>query len=426
MAKAHGFGDYHDHHHLNTTMRWPEWIAPARRQGHQCVYTLRISLDFDESHLIQRHRTVAVQGANEKCVSGEKKRRVNVAESCRWYVRDCWIFNVKWDSPTPALKLIIHYHFSLNQSVSALETNEDETPKGGFNGDFHMEFCDNKQQLFQAYFREFQIEEMSNPWKAFTDGWHAEITAKKLGINSSYITGDYRWVCVGLEQCRRVIELNWLIILFLYLSTTCSYVLVRVSRFREKAKLLKPIRPNQLIEPDVLEKMRNVTVGDTTSALQFMQKYGTHYINSYTTGNSLYQVSCCCDVFNWDKSDNRPSVFFVYCFSTAQSGFRLQQTQLFAYKGETEVAWSAFIVAQWFVQFLCALVRWTSGHGALLQWQFNGRTMGDTKAQVELLSLHLQQLAENPRIGNAAEVGRWASAQWGNPAAWVEVTWGGI
>lgn len=83
---------------------------------------------------------------------------------------------------------------------------------------------------------------------------------------------------------------------FFYFSATCSYVLVRVSRFREKAKLLKPIRPNQLIEPDVLEKMRNVTVGDTTSALQFMQKYGTHYINSYTTGNSLYQVSCCCEV----------------------------------------------------------------------------------------------------------------------------------
>ena len=50
-----------------------------------------------------------------------------------------------------------------------METVE-ENPKGGFNGDFHMEFCDNKQQLFQAYFREFQIEEMSSPWKAFTDG----------------------------------------------------------------------------------------------------------------------------------------------------------------------------------------------------------------------------------------------------------------
>ena len=71
-----------------------------------------------------------------------------------------------------------------------------------------------------------------------------------------------------------------------------SYVLVRVSRFRERAKLQRPIQPNQFIEPDVLEKMNNVTVGDTVSVLQFIQKYGTHYINSYVTGNSLYQVSC--------------------------------------------------------------------------------------------------------------------------------------
>lgn len=124
-----------------------------------------------------------------------------------------------------------------------------------------MEFCDNKQQLFQAYFREFKIEAMASPYKAFQAGWHAEITAKKLGINSSYIIGDY------------------------------SYVLVRVSRFRESAKLKKPISPNQPIDTGALEKIKNITVGDTVSVLQFIEKYGSHYISSYVTGNSLYQVS---------------------------------------------------------------------------------------------------------------------------------------
>jgi len=123
-----------------------------------------------------------------------------------------------------------------------------------------MEFCDNKQQLFQAYFREFKIESMASPYKAFQAGWHAEITAKKLGINSSYIIGDY------------------------------SYVLVRVSRFRESAKLKRPIAPNQPIEAGALEKIKNITVGDTVSVLQFIEKYGSHYISSYVTGNSLYQV----------------------------------------------------------------------------------------------------------------------------------------
>lgn len=59
--------------------------------------------------------------------------------------------------------------------------------------------------------------------------------------------------------------------------------------------------------------MDNVTVGDTVSVLQFIQKYGTHYINSYVTGNSLYQVvfwlGCHGDRF---LTDFRPSQVFVF------------------------------------------------------------------------------------------------------------------
>lgn len=113
-----------------------------------------------------------------------------------------------------------------------------------------MEFCDNRKQLFQAYFRDFQIERLDSPWKAFTDGWHAEITAKKLGINASFILGDY------------------------------SYVLVRVSRFRDRSKLA-PIPPNQILEPEVVQKMINVSVGDTTSVLQFINKYGKLIVHHF-------------------------------------------------------------------------------------------------------------------------------------------------
>lgn len=161
-------------------------------------------------------------------------------------------------------KIIIHHTLSPHlQGLQSLEDNEIEHKNGVFNGDFHMEFCDNKRQLFQAYFRDFHIENLDSPWRAFTDGWHPEIAAKKLGINSSFIYGDY------------------------------CYVLVRVSRFRESAKFKRPIPPNQVLEDDVSQKIRNVTPGDTTSALKFMNKFGTHYINSYVTGNSLYQVNIC-------------------------------------------------------------------------------------------------------------------------------------
>lgn len=152
-------------------------------------------------------------------------------------------------------------YYAMTQGIEDLVETTEENQPGAFHGDFHMEFCDNKRQLFQAYFRDFTIERLDNPWQAFTGGWQPEVAARKLGINSSFIKGDY------------------------------CYVLVRVSRFRETAKLSKPVPANQMLFDDVTANVRNVTPGDTTSTVQFMNNYGTHYINSYVTGNSLYQVS---------------------------------------------------------------------------------------------------------------------------------------
>lgn len=170
-----------------------------------------------------------------------------------------------------------------------------------------MEFCDNKKQLFQAYFRDFTIERLEYPWQAFTGGWYVcaipffhrslslsvsaisnhferwptkyyihrqpEVAARKLGINSSFIKGDY------------------------------CYVLVRVSRFRETARLMRPIPPNQVLQDDVSANIQNMTLGNSTETVQFMTNFGTHYINSYVTGNSLYQVRFLIDLF-----------FFVFSF----------------------------------------------------------------------------------------------------------------
>lgn len=107
------------------------------------------------------------------------------------------------------------------QNIEALDTTQFEEKNGIFNGDFHMEFCDNKRQLYQAYFRDFSIDRLDKPWKAYTGGWHSDVAAKRLGINSSFINGDY------------------------------CYVLVRVSRFRESSVFTRPIPGNQVLEDNV-------------------------------------------------------------------------------------------------------------------------------------------------------------------------------
>lgn len=128
-----------------------------------------------------------------------------------------------------------------------------------FDGDFHMEFCDNLRQLLQGYFRDFNFERLERPWKAFTGSWTKAAISKHLGINSSYITG---------EHC---------------------YVLVRVARFRDNKQLAGT--PDTLILDDIVTKeANNVTIGDTSSVIRFIKNFGSHYISSFVTGNSLYQV----------------------------------------------------------------------------------------------------------------------------------------
>ncbi|KAK6618216.1 hypothetical protein RUM44_002667 [Polyplax serrata] len=139
----------------------------------------------------------------------------------------------------------------------------EDAPREGkskvFDGDFHMEFCDNLRQLLQAYFRGFSFERLDRPWRAFSGSWSRSGMSKHLGINQNYITGRY------------------------------SYVLVRVARHRDTRRM-KPITSYVELDEKVVAYIDDVRPGDEESVSRFIKKFGSHYIASYTTGNSLYQV----------------------------------------------------------------------------------------------------------------------------------------
>lgn len=116
------------------------------------------------------------------------------------------------------------------------------------------------RQLLQAYFRDFTFERLERPWRAFTGSWSKAAIARHLGINSSFITGDH------------------------------CYVLVRVARFRDNQRL-SGTAETLALDDSVLRQTENVTIGDTASVVRFIRSFGSHYIASYVTGNSLYQVS---------------------------------------------------------------------------------------------------------------------------------------
>lgn len=134
-----------------------------------------------------------------------------------------------------------------------------------FQGDFHMEFCDNIGQLMQAYFRDFAIEKMDHPWQAFTSSWSPAIIARNLGIDATHVSSDSGG---GDRYC---------------------FVLVRVARHREAASVAGDESRGPL-QDAVAQQMSRVKVGDAASVGEFVRSFGSHYVASYTTGNSLYQV----------------------------------------------------------------------------------------------------------------------------------------
>jgi hypothetical protein len=67
---------------------------------------------------------------------------------------------------------------------------------------------------------------------------------------------------------------------------------VRVARHRVTAKLA-PKPPKWQLEAFVAQEVEKVQVGDAASVTDFVRSFGSHYIASYVTGNSLYQVQYC-------------------------------------------------------------------------------------------------------------------------------------
>lgn len=53
---------------------------------------------------------------------------------------------------------------------------------------------------------------------------------------------------------------------------------------------MRPIGDDVELEEEVARRANDVIPGDEASVSHFVKSFGSHYIVSYTTGNSLYQV----------------------------------------------------------------------------------------------------------------------------------------
>ncbi|XP_059484277.1 torso-like protein [Neocloeon triangulifer] len=166
----------------------------------------------------------------------------------------------RWLFREPTVEIFKEVKPEVFKSRNGRKIASDDDQKVVFHGDFHMEFCDNVRQLFHAYFRDFNIEKLDKPWKAFTGSWSSAAAARELGINASFVTAQ----------------------------SGHSFILVRVSRWRDSGRM--SASSNQLPIGAVAKEIENVKIGDEASVVNFVKSYGSHYVHSFVTGNALYQV----------------------------------------------------------------------------------------------------------------------------------------
>lgn len=121
---------------------------------------------------------------------------------------------------------------------------------------FEISLCDDIEELKEAYFRNFKAEGIAQPHKLYTGSWRTTTMAKNLGVSVDVLDGDSAFVLVKLVK------------------TSGSVGMVGDLRLKANAA----------------GAAAKVRAGDVDSVLDFVQTYGSHYIQSVSVGDAIYQV----------------------------------------------------------------------------------------------------------------------------------------
>ncbi|KAH9634331.1 hypothetical protein HF086_011591 [Spodoptera exigua] len=117
--------------------------------------------------------------------------------------------------------------------------------------------CETFEDLLDAYFKNFKIEGTNKPWKAFMGDWIHDEIMRTFGIEYD-------------------------------LKPDCCFVLVKLTKINKTVELGN--LQNVAVKDYVMRAIEDLNVTNTADVRKFMKSYGTHYIDSYSTGNIIYQV----------------------------------------------------------------------------------------------------------------------------------------
>jgi torso-like protein len=119
-----------------------------------------------------------------------------------------------------------------------------------------ISLCDDVEELKEAYFRAFAAEGIAQPHKLYTGSWRLPTMARYLGISVDVLNDDSSFVLLKLVK-----------------NTGTQEVTGNLRLSSGAAKAASNVRP-----------------GDEDSVLDFVQNYGSHFLQSVTVGDAIYQV----------------------------------------------------------------------------------------------------------------------------------------
>jgi len=139
---------------------------------------------------------------------------------------------------------------------STVQTRVQPGPNSFAKQPFEISLCDDIEELKEAYFRNFKAEGIAQPHKLYTGSWRTATMAKNLGVSVDVLDGDSAFVLIKLVK------------------TSGTVAMAGDLRLRANAA----------------GAAAKVRAGDADSVLDFVQTYGSHYIQSVTVGDAIYQV----------------------------------------------------------------------------------------------------------------------------------------
>lgn len=126
---------------------------------------------------------------------------------------------------------------------------------------FNLTFCPDLDCLFNVYFDGFQVELSDTPWKLLTTSRQSHFISERFGVPE---------MAMALGQ---------------------KFVIVSYKRPVKRVKMVGNLTQLAELKPTIIEKLKCTSIGIESMVTDFITEFGSHYIDEYTVGDSVFQVN---------------------------------------------------------------------------------------------------------------------------------------